>query len=72
MAALKNDPNVIDLVTAGAAKAKSAAMKDAIRELKAIVIERVADAKSTGNRDAARYLTSLGADLTNRFKAYLA
>lgn len=75
MAKLIDDPAVQALVNKECGKIDAHHMKTAktalattVKTIKEIVAERAADAKNAGNPGAARYLTSLGADLTARLK----
>jgi len=76
MAKLIDDPAVKALVdkhvsaaTADGAKKLHKTLKALIADIKAKSLERAADAKTAGNRDAANYLKTFGADLAAHVKA---
>ena len=66
MAKLIDNPDVRDLVAAEVLKAKTKDRKTITKIVGEIAKERAADAKTAGNRDAARYITTLGLDLKTR------
>ena len=66
MAKLIDNPDVRELVQAEVRKAVERDRRGIVKLLRDLVAERAGDAKTAGNRDAARYLTTLGLDFKAR------